>query len=463
MYFLFLLLNFVLFLRPGELVPGLRGAPVYQVTILACLAAAASGLSKVLDFRSIKLNPITGCVLLLLLAVPVSHFSKLTSVSIYYGRIAFEDFGKVVLYYLVAVVALDSEERIESFLRWLMLMITMVAALSVGHDRGLFTIPELASLERQEWTESGGAMEIQQLRGTGIFNDPNDLAMILTIGMVLAAHVLTSRTSGAMSMVALPALALCIFALYETKSRGGILAFLSAACVLSYARWGLARAMVVASGAVAVAAAVFAMRTGGVSTGEGTAQHRIQLWSEGLAMLKWNPIFGIGYDRYAKEVGLVAHNSFIHAFTELGLFGGTFFLGAFFAGVIALWRLWKLELEDLPTINRQRITTVAACLIGAAVAMLSLSRCYVVPTYLILALATATITLEASRLKEEASAAEEDAERVDLESDYSESDYEEPLVELPQFGAAFLYQIGRASLGFLFVTYLFVRATARWS
>ena len=28
--------------------------------------------------------------------------------------------------------------------------------------------------------------------------------------------------------------------------------------------------------------------------------------------------------------GLVAHNSFVHAFVELGLFGGTFFFGCFF-------------------------------------------------------------------------------------------------------------------------------------
>src|SRR5205085_1542342 len=51
------------------------------------------------------------------------------------------------------------------------------------------------------------------------------------------------------------------------------------------------------------------------------------------------PLFGIGYREYSEQVGQVAHNSFVHCYTELGFFGGTAFLGAFFCTLLALFRL----------------------------------------------------------------------------------------------------------------------------
>jgi O-antigen ligase len=69
---------------------------------------------------------------------------------------------------------------------------------------------------------------------------------------------------------------------------------------------------------------------------QGTAQTRIQLWSEGLQLFKRDPLFGIGQNNYVEEVGQAAHNSFLHAFTELGIFGGALFLGAYAAAMVSI-------------------------------------------------------------------------------------------------------------------------------
>ena len=65
-----------------------------------------------------------------------------------------------------------------------------------------------------------------------------------------------------------------------------------------------------------------------ISADEGTGQARIQLWSDGLMFFQQSPLFGIGMENYRQFSRHVAHNSFIHCFAELGLLGGTLFLGA---------------------------------------------------------------------------------------------------------------------------------------
>ena len=37
-------------------------------------------------------------------------------------------------------------------------------------------------------------------------------------------------------------------------------------------------------------------------------------------------MFGIGESRFHEEIHKVAHNSYVHAYAEMGFFGGTVFL-----------------------------------------------------------------------------------------------------------------------------------------
>src|SRR5262249_52301436 len=91
--------------------------------------------------------------------------------------------------------------------------------------------------------------------------------------------------------------------------------------------------------------------------------------------------------------GQVAHNSFVHSYTELGFFGGTFFVAAFYLAIAALHRLKRRSLRiSNPEIRRLR-PYLFALVASYAVGMLSLSRGYVVPTYLTLGLAAAYLRL----------------------------------------------------------------------
>ncbi|MCX7408261.1 MAG: hypothetical protein NTZ32_09270 [Planctomycetales bacterium] len=89
----------------------------------------------------------------------------------------------------------------------------------------------------------------------------------------------------------------------------------------------------------------------------------------------------------------MAHNSFIHAYVELGLFGGTLFFGCFFFAGMQLYRMGRLsELVEHPDLVRMR-PFMCALLAGWITSIMSLSRCYVVPTYLLLGTMAAYLNL----------------------------------------------------------------------
>ena len=95
----------------------------------------------------------------------------------------------------------------------------------------------------------------------------------------------------------------------------------------------------------------------------------------------------------------MAYNSFVHAYVELGLFGGTLFLGCFFFPALSLYRLRNLRHEfQHPELNRL-YPFVVAMLIGWTLGLQSLSRAYVVSTYLMLGTQVAYANLAGAHLQ----------------------------------------------------------------
>src|SRR5260370_10175657 len=140
-------------------------------------------------------------------------------------------------------------------------------------------------------------------------------------------------------LACLPPLLLFGYGLVLTRSRGGFLALVAGLFTLFQARFGWRRTLLLASAGLPLLFVLFAGRQTTLSTVEGTGQDRIQLWSEGLGLFREAPLFGIGQGEYADRVGLVAHNSFVHCFAELGFAGGALFLGAFGSALVMLGRL----------------------------------------------------------------------------------------------------------------------------
>jgi O-antigen ligase len=224
------------------------------------------------------------------------------------------------------------------------------------------------------------------------------------------------------------------FTLVQTKSRGGFLGLMCGLAILFVSKYGLKRGIPL----VILGAPILLLVAGGrqteMSADVGTAAHRISLWDAGLNELVDTKFLGIGMNRYGEAAhGYVAHNSFVHAYVELGLIGGSFYAGMFYYLISTLWSMRKSEvhIED-PELRRIR-PFVLAIVCAEAVGMLSISRCYIAMTYTLLGIG---------------------ATYIDLARNY-------PGIEAPRVNGKWLKTLAVVGVGFFVIIYGYVKFKMR--
>jgi O-antigen ligase len=389
----FILLNAVLFVRPAEIVPALLGWPIYEILILVCAVLSAPAILERFRRTPLTSQPVTVCLLGLWLAVPLS---QLAHAQFGLAYTAWFEYSKIVLYYLLLISLVTSIGRLRTFLFWLACFVVVLTALALMQYHGVIDLPALAQLEQHEVDEdTGEEFFIPRLRSTGIFNDPNDLSLILVAGLAITMYWLTDPKSRLLRFAWLLPLVGLGYGLALTKSRGGFLALLAGVMTLLITRFGWKKTVPLALLVLPPLVLLFGGRQTNMdlSNNQDTAQARIQLWREGLDLFKTSPVLGIGKGQYAEEVTQVAHNSYVHCYTELGVFGGTWFTGML---LFSVWSLLRARAGQLvfgdPDLPRVRLYLLLAIL-AYAVGLFSLSRPYAVSTYIMPGLATAFIGL----------------------------------------------------------------------
>jgi putative inorganic carbon (hco3(-)) transporter len=392
-FLLLILVNATLFLRPQELFPSLDSWPIYNVVILACFALTAGRVAAQLSTRNLLNKPITFCVVGLLFTLLISNLQHL---DIALAKETGVEFTKVVIYYLLMVTLLCDKIRYRQMLICIIILTTLICLIALAHHHGMIHVPAIAAigdgLDRVEDKNTGIMQNITRMCFIGIFGNPNDLSRILVIAMLLCIWAALENRGFTRWLFAIPFL-ICGIGLHRTMSRGGLLAFMAGMMVLLPARVGMRKTIILGTLIIPVMLFAFGGRQTEISTSGGTGQSRIQIWSEGFEYFKTAPIFGIGVNRYGEEVGAVAHNSFVQCYVEMGFIGGTLFTSAFF---LALWELYRLGKYPPPNIDPQlwRLRPyVLAVLVSYCVGMLSSTRSYSLPTYLLLALSASYIAL----------------------------------------------------------------------
>jgi hypothetical protein len=436
-FVLFVLVTAVMFLRPAELLPSIKNLPIYEPLIVACLLASLPVVLAQFQWGLLNARPATLCVIAML---PAVFLSNLARGDLFAARMGAFNFAKTLLYYLLLVGLVNTPERFRTFLKVIVVFIFGIAALSLLNHQGILHVEALDAMEQREGydEESGERVMTIRLQASGIFNDPNDFSLILVTGILLCTH-LAWEARGLLQRLpfSLP-LPVFFYALALTRSRGGFLCMLGGFSVYGICRLGWRRALPIGLVVLPVMLVVFGGRQTRIDLGdEGDTGHaRVSIWSEGLQHLKGSPIFGIGQGQMLDQVGIVAHNSFVHAYTELGMVGGTLFLAAFYLPITYLRQQQKLdkleaagagvhgakdEFDDaqasgtdddsdqqphapddmvpLPDSElRSWLPCMLAMVVACAVGLSSLSRTYTVTTYLILGVVGAfSILLTAGR------------------------------------------------------------------
>ncbi len=390
-FIIFLFANATIYIRPWEIFPALEGVQIYVYLILLSALFSYKQIQTHLSKASLLGQPITLCVLGVLAAVGISHLSNG-----YLGGATKGMFSmfKTVIYYLVLVSTVNTPKRLQVFVVSLILCGTTCIAISVGDYHDFFQVESLTHIkERIGYLPGGKEIFLIRLCGIGMFHDPNDLSLLIITTGVLSLSQLADRSWGMSRVLWLIPFPILMLAMWDTHSRGGLIAAGAATMAFLMMKYGRAFAIAAISTGVLVAPLMLG-RMASIDVSSGTGQQRIRLWAEGFAAIQSPKIlFGIGEGMYQDLANYVAHNSYVHAFVELGLFGGTFFVGCFFFAGYGLYRL-KNDREKIYDASLIHFRPYLSAVLAAWCAgFLSLSRCYPTPTYTIVGLSAAYLNL----------------------------------------------------------------------
>ena len=128
----------------------------------------------------------------------------------------------------------------------------------------------------------------------------------------------------------------------------------------------------------------------GFSAQEESAGERILAWSEGLTMLRHQPLFGVGYNSFTDHHDRTAHNSFVLGFAELGLIGYFAWLALVVTAFRDVNQVANLSEEGAEVVSRPYAAMLRSSLLGFLTCAFFLSRTYAPPLFLLLALCAAT-------------------------------------------------------------------------
>jgi len=262
---------------------------------------------------------------------------------------------------------------------WLIVLLIVILV-----PQGIYQLEHGYGWAGQRLTTQGGKITplIQRINWIGIFNDPNDLALtfVIAVGIVLAFSF--GKAGFIQRLMSLPVLSFLLYGIYLTNSRGGLVALMATVYFFFIKRtnrlfWGS-----IIGGTLAFALfAIGPSRSALFNIQEASAFNRVELWYEGILMLKSNPLFGVGFEMFTDQLAQTAHNSYILAAAELGFFGLFFWMGLIYSSFKGL---------SLVQAHDPRLKTYAlglqSGLVGFCAAAFFLSRTYVILPYLLFAL-----------------------------------------------------------------------------
>lgn len=167
--------------------------------------------------------------------------------------------------------------------------------------------------------EEGSLSRFYRLRGMAFINDPNDFGQVL-VSLVPCMLFFWKKDSPLRNFLfVLPGMALLVFGMYLTHSRGCMLALLAVILFLSRRKIGTIPAVIIAGAGFVASSAL--NWSGGRDVSVEAGAGRMEAWAVGLDLIKSHPFFGVGFERFGEFFFITAHNTIIVCAAELGMYG----------------------------------------------------------------------------------------------------------------------------------------------
>ncbi len=410
----FLVVNAMLFLRPGEIVQELERAQLYYFSMLVCLAFSIPSLMRLAFCGSLIKHPTVILSYLMLFIAMVSLAVNLEFVDAALEEI---EFVKIFVYFTLFLAIIRTPTRLKGVIACVSLCMMATALIGILHYYDAISINLKIQEELVENPLTATVEIVRRLRFTGILHDPNEVAVFLSMLTFLCAYQLTDKKAGVARYLWLLPIAVFLFSIFLTRSRGGLLSLLTGMTVFALYGFrpkdvgsailgGGRRGRVPVKGFffLAVSVPVLLVAAGSrqtdISSQTGTMQTRFGLWSDWLQEFRQNPVVGVGPKIISQEAAPdavvsyeptkhCAHNSYLQPFADMGFLGGLCFLGAVGAALITVHR-YGFDKAIFYDADLARLQPYMMAALGcSALGFLTLTLNYVLPTFFILALPVA--------------------------------------------------------------------------
>jgi putative inorganic carbon (HCO3(-)) transporter len=398
-FFLYLAFVALLYLRPVEaFAPELGGYRLMVILGVVALWAAVVHALAMGRTAARKLHFVLMLALLACIAI-----SKIANGWTGGAAGALSDFSPSALLFLLTVLNVTSIPRLRLTLATIVLSTLIVSFAGIAAYHYGFMADRL--VVRQQIGEGGDGQPadavdvpandtseqfLWRVRNLGFLNDPNDFAQVIVVALPMLGIWYRQRWFFRnVVLLGAPGAAL-LYTIFLTHSRGAVLG------LASLLFFGMRNALgVVKTGilvGVLLGAVVVTNVTGGrgFSAQEESAGDRILAWSEGLTMLRYQPLFGVGYNNFTEHHDLTAHNSFVLCFAELGLIGYFIWLALVVTAFRDVNQVANLSEEGAEVVSRPYAAMLRSSLLGFLTCAYFLSRAYAPPLFLLLSLCVVT-------------------------------------------------------------------------
>ncbi|RJQ23906.1 hypothetical protein C4565_10520 [Candidatus Parcubacteria bacterium] len=329
---------FLIVIRPQDFLPGIKGAPIVFITMSVLLAVWMMAHQN----KKLIRMPQDKYVSLFFLSIVIS---TLTAKWITYSIDITIETIKIALIYYFIVTIVDSFDRLIKTTWVIVLLMSVVGFMGILQHYGY----NITGVEMIFAADKG----IWQIRGIGLFDNPNDLAysVVLVIPFCLGLFLSTNNPIAKLFSIFL-ILSSC-YCIFLTGSRGGLLALFG--CLSLWLFFWIEniriRKLMILFVCLAMIGAFVSLTQD--YRNDKSSMGRVEAWVAGMEMFKAHPLIGVGKDQFREYHKKDSHNSYVRVGSELGFLGLYAFIGTLYFTFISLLKT-PYEKIKLKTLNNYR-------------------------------------------------------------------------------------------------------------
>ena len=368
------------FLQPFEWIPLFSGVPLQEILMLSVfLLAAVSDQERLFLFFK---QQSTRYFIMFILVAFLSNIVNGEGGQIALSNIT-SSLTRAFLAYMVVTLGLISLSNIRTSLIFTVLSSAIVSIMCIRLFHTGEGVGEGIGATVQQLNWRGGVQWLGAVEGS------NNTALLLVTGFGLSMGLLLKSEKNLIRLLALISSGLIVYAVLLTGSRGGFLGLIAVLALFIALKYQIRLKKFVPYAVVGVIGAILVIpNIGDRGLKDSSSNERVELLYHGLNMVKEQPLFGVGYNRFADNnpVRKVAHNIYLQQVAETGLIGGGLFFLMFYAAIRNSARYYKENQDN--SVARNSVISIWCGATGVAICAFFLTANHYLP-YIVLAMMTA--------------------------------------------------------------------------